>query len=143
MFFYVSDFTDNRVLGIDDSRSVGQSNCNIRGGQTRSNANLPEPLHSELGNIGHDAVLGVHAIHVNFHTATPMDYGNRFLQTSAVTTGHQYHGVGRHDHSNRHRPVLGDRSRVRAKRTAYCVRVHSYGVVVGSLDHVSRSLLSG
>jgi len=88
-------------------------------------------------------VLGVYAVYVNVNTATPVDYGHRFLQTGAITTGHQYHGVGRHDHGDRHRPILGDRPRVRAKRTAYRVRVNSYRVVISRFDHVTRSLLSG
>lgn len=89
-------------------------------------------------------MLGVHAVHADVDTATPMDHGHSVLQTRAAAAGHQHNGVGGHDHGDRHRPVLGDRARVRrSKRTPYRLRVHSRRVVTGRLDNVSCSLLPG
>lgn len=88
-------------------------------------------------------MFGVHAVHVDVDSATSVDHGHCILQISTPTTGHQYHGVSGHDHGDRHRSILGDRSRIRAKRTAYGVRVHSYRMAAGSPDHVPCSLLSG
>lgn len=85
----------------------------------------------------------MHAIYAHVHTATPMVHGHRILQAGAIAAGHQHHGVGWHNHGDRHRPVLGDRARVGTKRTPHRVRVYSHRVAVGYLNHISRGLLSG
>jgi len=88
-------------------------------------------------------VLGVHAVHAYVDIATTVDHGHRVLQARAAVAGHKHHGVRGHDHGDRHRSILGDRPRFRAKRTAHRLLVHSYRVVVGRLDRVARSLLPG
>lgn len=144
MILSVSDFTNHCLLGPDDGRAVCQLDGDLRGGETCSNAHVPEPVHSEFSHFRHDTVPGVHAVHADVDIATPMDHGHSFLQTRATPAGHQHNGVGGHDHGDSHRPVLGDRPRVRrSKRTPYRVRVHCRRVVVGSHDDVSCSLLPG
>lgn len=138
-----SDSADNNVLGSDDRRAVGQSDRDLRGGQTCADAHFPEPVHSQLGRFRHDSVLGVHAVHAGVDITTSVVHGHRIVQTSATIAGHQHHGIGGHDHGDSHRPILGDRPRIRAKRKAHSVRVHSYRMVVGRLDHIARSLLPG
>lgn len=141
--FFFSDSADNCVLGLDDRRAVCQLDSDLRGCQTRSDAHFPEPIHSELGRFRHDPVLGVHAVHAHVDIATPVEHGHHPVQAGATVAGHQHHGIGGHDHGDRHRSILGDRPRIRAKRTAHGVRVHSYRVADGRLDHVASSLLPG
>lgn len=146
VFFFSSSFSDSSdhcVPGSHVHRAIGQPDRDLRGGQARADAHFPEPVHRQPGRFRHDAVPGVHAVHAHIDTATPVDHGHGVLQIGATVAGHQHHGVGGHDHGDRHRPILGDSPRVRAKRTAHRVRVHSHRVVTGRLDHVSRSLLPG
>lgn len=138
-----SDHTDNRVLGPDDGRAVRQPDRDLRGGQARPDAHVAEPVHREPGHFRHDAVPGVHAVHAHVHTEAPVVHGHGVLQTGAAAAGHQHHGVGGHHHGDRHRPVLGDRARLRAKRTAHRVRVHSHRVVARGPHHVPHTLLPG
>lgn len=142
-FFIFSDAAHNSVLRFDDRRAVGQPDRDLRGGQTGSDAHFPESVHSQLGCFRHDSVLGVHAVHADVDIATPVDHGHRVVQTRATVAGHQHYGVGGHDHGDRHRSLLGDRPRIRAKRKAHGVRVHSYRMAVGRPDHIARSLLPG
>lgn len=138
-----SDFADNRVLGFDDRRSDGQPDGDLRGGQTRSNAHLSEPLHREFGHFRHDPVFSVHAVHTDGVNSKPLDHGHRGMQTRAPLAGHKHNGVSGHDNGHSDRPILGDRPRVSAKRTAYGVRVHRHRMVLGGPNHVTRSVLSG
>lgn len=142
-FLLFSDSADNRVLGFDDRRAVGQPDRDLRGGQTCADAHFPESVHSQLGRFRHDSVLGVHAIHADVDFTTPVVHGHRVVQTRATVAGYQHHGIGRHDHGDSHRSILGDRPRICAKRKAHSVRVHSYCMVVGRLDHITSSLLPG
>jgi len=138
-----SDTAHHSVLRCDDRRAVGQPDRDLRGGQTCSDAHFPKSVHSQLGCFRHDSVLGVHAVHTDVDIGTPVDNGHRIMQTRTTVAGHQHYGVGRHDHGDRHRSILGDRPRICSKRKAHSVRVHSYRMVVGRLDHVTRSLLPG
>jgi len=88
-------------------------------------------------------VPGVHAVHAHVVTAAQVDHGLAGLQARATLARHQHHGVGGHHHGDRRRPVLGDRPRLRAKRTPHRVRVHSRRLAVGRSDHVSRGLFPG
>jgi len=87
-FIIFSDAADNRVLRFDDRRAVGQSDRDLRGGQTCSDAHFPESVHSELGCFRHDSVLGLHAVHTDVDTATPVDHGHRVMQTRAAVARH-------------------------------------------------------
>lgn len=143
--FYLtfSDVLDNRVFGSYACRSDGQPYCSVRGSQTCPDAHLSKYVHCQLGRVRYHTVSGVHAVYAHVVTTAQVDHGLIGVQACATLGGHKHHGVGGHHHGDCYRPVLGDRPRLRAKRTPHRVRVHSRRLAVGHSDHVSRGLFSG
>lgn len=137
------DAVDNRVPGSHGRRADGQPDRGVRCGPTRPDAHVPEPVRRQPRRVRHHAMPGVHAVHAGVDPATPMDNGLGLLQARAAAAGHQHHGFGGHHHGDRDRPVLGDRPRFRAERTARRVRVHSHGLAAGRGHHFARRLLPG